>query len=701
MPNDPNVKVSDNKVPPAPAPKKPEAPAKPADSKTAPATESKKPDAPAKAADIKATPTAEVKKPETPTKPADSKAAPVAESKKPDAPAKPADSKTAPAAEPKKPDAPAKAADVKATPTAEAKKPETPEKPAESKTTPTTEPKKPDTPANSKAAPTTEQKKTDTSAKSADAKAAPTAEAKKPEAPTKPADSKTTPATEPKKPDIPAKPTDSKAIPTAEQKKTDTSAKSADAKAAPTAEAKKPEAPTKPADSKTTPATEPKKPDIPAKPTDSKAIPTAEQKKTDTSAKSADAKAAPDTEVKKLESPAKPADSKNVPATEPKKPDTPAKTTAIKNPNLSAVDPPKGVKITQIFSDRLEKPDDKALHDLPIPKEGEAFSMRLHPAYFYDFLEHPFTVNREVDDYKELYDSIKQNGINEPVKARPRAQGGLELLSGHRRHDIAMQLNYPVPVVIVQMDDDTARIEVVDGNLHRQDIPTSELARAAKMKMEALARKAGRRSKMEQLTSPQKRTDQIVAEDMGMSRNQVNRLVRIDSLVPELKKQVDDKKLPFNTAVELSYLKPEEQGEVVDFMRKEEVVPSMAQATKLKEVSKAAQEAEKKAAKAEPPKAQSTPTAAQTPSIFKQPVSEPPKPAPVDAKKIASIVKPKTAPEQKYVFTSSELKEYFLGDRQPTVAEVKRKVFDALDQQKRTAERERSKAALKDSLHSR
>ena len=186
-----------------------------------------------------------------------------------------------------------------------------------------------------------------------------------------------------------------------------------------------------------------------------------------------------------------------------------------------------------------------------------------------------------------------------------------------------------------------------------------------------------------------------------MSRNQVNRLVRIDSLVPELKKQVDDKKLPFNTAVELSYLKPEEQGEVVDFMRKEEVVPSMAQATKLKEVSKAAQEAEKKAVKSEPPKAPFTPPAAQTPSTFQQPVSEPPKPTPVDAKKIASIVKPKAEPEQKYVFTSSELKEYFPGDRQPTVAEVKRKVFDALDQQKRIAERERSKAALKDSLHSR
>lgn len=604
MPNDPNVKVSDNKVPPASEPKKPNAPVKPAEGKTAPAAEQKKPDTPAKSTDAKTAPATEVKKPETPAKPADSKAVPAAEPKKPDTPAKSADSKTAPVAEPKKSDTPAKSTDTKTAPAAEVKKPEAP-------------------------------------VKQADSKAAPAAESKKPDAPAKPADSKAAPAAEPKKPDTPAKPADSKTAPVAEQKKPDT--------------------PAKPADTKTTPTTEPKKPDIPAKPADSKTVPVAESKK----------------------------------------PDTPSKTTEVKNPNLSAVEPPKGVKITQIFSDRLEKPDDKALHDLPIPKEGEAFSMRLHPAYFYDFLEHPFTVNREVDDYKELYDSIKQNGINEPVKARPRAQGGLELLSGHRRHDIAMQLNYPVPVVIVQMDDDTARIEVVDGNLHRQDIPTSELARAAKMKMEALARKAGRRSKMEQLTSPQKRTDQIVAEDMGMSRNQVNRLVRIDSLVPELKKQVDDKKLPFNTAVELSYLKPEEQGEVVDFMRKEEVVPSMAQATKLKEVSKAAQEAEKKAVKSEPPKAPFTPTAAQTPSTFKQPVSESPKPAPVDAKKIASIVKPKAEPEQKYVFTSSELKEYFPGDRQPTVAEVKRKVFDALDQQKRIAERERSKAALKDSLHSR
>lgn len=78
----------------------------------------------------------------------------------------------------------------------------------------------------------------------------------------------------------------------------------------------------------------------------------------------------------------------------------------------------------------------------PQPKEGEGISMRLRPAYFFQFLDHPFSVNRETQDYKELFDSIKENGVNEPVKARPRNGGGLELISGHRRHDVAEQLNY-------------------------------------------------------------------------------------------------------------------------------------------------------------------------------------------------------------------------------------------------------------------
>lgn len=328
----------------------------------------------------------------------------------------------------------------------------------------------------------------------------------------------------------------------------------------------------------------------------------------------------------------------------------------------------KGVTITQVFADRLNYPSADDLKSLPIPKEGEGFSMRLHPSYFFHFLDHPFSINREVKDYKDLYESIRENGINEPIKARPRAEGGLELLSGHRRHDVARQLNYPVPVVIVQADDDTARIEVVDGNLHRQDIPTSELARAAKMKMEALARKAGRRSKLDQLVFPQKRTDQIVAEDMGMSRNQVNRLVRIDALVPELKQQVDDKKLPFNTAVELSYMKPDEQNKVVDFMAKEQVVPSMAQASALKEASRQAE------------------------TQAKNTLPSAPKPT-VDEKKIESIIKPKKEPELKVTFNAQELAPYF-PDRATTPGDVKRAVFEALDLRKKLQERRVQKNAI-------
>ena len=295
--------------------------------------------------------------------------------------------------------------------------------------------------------------------------------------------------------------------------------------------------------------------------------------------------------------------------------------------------------------------------------------MRLHPAYFFEFLEHPFTINRETKDYKDLRESIKENGIRDPVYCRPRDKGGLEIISGHRRHDIGTELNYPIPTIIVQADDDTARIAVVDGNLHRMDIPTSELARAAKMKMEALTRKAGRRSKMEQLTAPQKRSDQQVADDMGMSRNQVQRLVRLDSLVPELKQQVDDKKLPFNTAVELSYMNPDEQKKVVDFMQKEQVTPSMAQATALKEASRHAETLKK-----------------HTPSLAPAHA--------VDEKKIASIIKPKKEPELKVTLTADELRGYF-PDKQPTVAEAKRAIFDGLDMRKKALEKQAKKQDIK------
>ena len=643
----PEKKPDAAKLPNAP-PKTEKPPDKTDSMKPASAAESRKPED--KTGAVKPPP-AEVKKADTSGKDSRKDTVPTGDVKKPEASVK---SPPAPA-EAKKPDAPAntpgKVSGKAAAPVNSAEKPGAAAKPPENpaaKVIPEDSPKQPDG-------------KTDAASPPA------SAEAKKPDAPAnapgKVSSKDTAPVSGAETPGMTAKPLEKpaeKVIPENGPKKPD--GKTGATIPLTSVEAKKPDAPA----------------NIPGKIGGKDAAPVSSAEK-------------PGAEIKP---PAKAADEKKPTLNEPVPPAQKAEPSAkimlggkphdpITPPK--AADPPKepseqkGVRVTQIFEDRLDYPDEKALNSLPIPKEGEGFSMRLHPAYFYQFLDHPFSVNREVKDYIELYESIRDNGINEPVKARPREKGGLELISGHRRHDIASRLNYPVPVIIAQVDDDTARVEVVDGNLHRMDIPTSELARAAKMKMEALARKAGRRSKMEQLTSPEpkKRTDQIVAEDMGISRNQVNRLVKINDLVPELKQQVDDKKLPFNTAVELAYLKPDEQTKVVDVMKKEQIVPSMAQATALKEASRHADTMQKN-----------------LPSLA--PAHK------VDENKITSIIKPKKAPELKVTFTGAELKDFFPGEM-PSVAEVKRVVFDALkireEAYKRQAKRQAAKDAIKSPEH--
>lgn len=575
----------------------------------------------------------------------------------------------------------------------------------------------------------------------------PDAKPKHETAPEKPVTPEKANAPKPTKPPEPSKTPEPKTAPAPEGKKTEEKAAVNATKPSTKPTEKKPEEKAKPSEVAPAKATAPEKDTAPQTPPAKAESPKAPEAKDAISskvgdkAKAAEAKAssvapqkqaekvstapAPKAEPEKKAEPSKAA-SIPVPSTE-KQEKSPVKANAPKDakestsseekaspatdpkPKENATEPPKGVKITQIFADRLGKPTQEDLQKLPIPKEGEGFSMRLHPAYFFEFLDHPFSVNRETDDYRELYDSIKENGINEPIKARPRADGGLELISGHRRHDVAMQLNYPVPVVIVQADNDSAQIEVVDGNLHRKDIPTSELARAAKMKIEAMTRKAGRRSKMEQLASPQKRTDQLVAEEMGYSRTQLTRLVRIDSLVPEMKKMVDNKKMPFNVAVELSYMKPEEQKDLVDVMNKEQTVPSLSQAQQMKDASQKAAKAAKEAEKAAKPplqvvstpgKSESAPAvpasaatdskAAPTTTVPSTPPPAPKPPAPVDAKKFASIMKAKPEPELKVIFTGAELKDFFPG-KTPTVPEVKSAVFEALGLRKRLQEKQAKK----------
>ena len=345
-------------------------------------------------------------------------------------------------------------------------------------------------------------------------------------------------------------------------------------------------------------------------------------------------------------------------AAEPQKPtEQPKESTAA----TRTADGPKGSAVTKVFEDRLDAPTEADFLKLPVPSEGEIYSMAVHPAYLKDFLDHPFTVNRETQDYKDLFESIKTYGIREPVLCRPGRNGGLEIISGHRRHDIGAQLNYPIPVLIERVDEDDAQIQCVDGNLHRKDIPISELARAAQMKMDALKRKAGRRSKADILAGkePMKRSDEQVGEDLGMSRASVQRLMRVNQLEEPLKKMVDKKELPLDTAEQISHMKPTEQKTLADAIEKEGgKVPSKTEAVKLKEESRAGTLTTQKIEKSVAP------------------------------------TKREIDPPLKVTFQDDELRPYF-PEKGTTVATVKRTMFEAMDLRKRALERQKARDAEK------
>ena len=201
------------------------------------------------------------------------------------------------------------------------------------------------------------------------------------------------------------------------------------------------------------------------------------------------------------------------------------------------------------------------------------------------FKDHPFKV---VDDEAMLRttESIAQYGVLTPLIARP-LEGGYEIISGHRRaHAAELAGLTEVPVLVRQMDDDAATVLMVDSNLQRENILPSERAHAYKMKLEAMKRTAGRPSKenVSQLGT-QKRSDQIMAEELGESRNQIQRYIRLTNLIPELLEMVDQKQISFNPAVELSYLAPEEQEIFMQAMDEVQASPSLSQAQRLKKLA--------------------------------------------------------------------------------------------------------------------
>ena len=440
----------------------------------------------------------------------------------------------------------------------------TPDKAAENKT-PVTQPKPSEKAAEVKVAPTPAQKKQDEKPKAA----APTEKAD--------ADGKT-PVMPPKSPD-----------------------KAADAKPAPTPEAKKPEEKPKAVPSLENEDADGKKPDISPKPLEKpaeiKPTPTPEQKKPEDTPKTAAPTEKIDADGKKPGVPQKPSEKptefKSAPVSEPKNPEEKPKTDAptekastdskgsttqskpqekvVEVKPAPAVMPgpaalgPTGTKITKIFDERLMPPDEHAMKDLPVPKDGESYFITLHPAYLEKSEFNTVSVDTNSDDYKELRKSIELNGVKDPVLTRINPKGGLEILSGQRRHMIARELNYPVPAIIQKIDDNDAMILVADSNLHRPHISTYDLSRTLRNKMTAMKRKAGRK-KRGVPGADELQSDAMLAKEMGISTSKLNRIIRLSEATKAVCDAVDDNSLELSIASDLSFLSPEHQNAVIDLV---------------------------------------------------------------------------------------------------------------------------------------
>ena len=224
--------------------------------------------------------------------------------------------------------------------------------------------------------------------------------------------------------------------------------------------------------------------------------------------------------------------------------------------------------------DVIEKAHSQAEQVQQIPIDA------LHP-----FTNHPFKV---LDDEAMTWtvESIAQYGVLSPLIARPRPEGGYEIISGHRRQYAAKLAGLDtLPVIVRQMDDDAAVILMVDSNLQREHILPSERAFAYKMKLEALKNQGARSDLTSSQIGTKLRADEKVAQDLGESRNQIQRFIRLTNLVPELLDMVDEKKISFNPAVELSYLDEAQQRDFLEAMEDTQNAPSLSQAQQLKKMA--------------------------------------------------------------------------------------------------------------------
>ena len=202
----------------------------------------------------------------------------------------------------------------------------------------------------------------------------------------------------------------------------------------------------------------------------------------------------------------------------------------------------------------------------------------------FPFKDHPFKVLDD-ESMQRTVESVEQYGVLSPLIARPRSEGGYEIISGHRRQHAAQLAGLDVlPVIVRQMDDDAAVLLMVDSNLQRENILPSERAFAYKMKLEAL-KNQGARSDLTSVQVAPKLSTEKIGEEVGMSKDNVKRYIRLTNLVPELLDMVDEKKIAFNPAVELSYLDESQQRDFLEAMEDTQNAPSLSQAQRLKKLA--------------------------------------------------------------------------------------------------------------------
>mgnify|MGYP002603017701 CR=1 FL=1 len=203
----------------------------------------------------------------------------------------------------------------------------------------------------------------------------------------------------------------------------------------------------------------------------------------------------------------------------------------------------------------------------------------------FPFKNHPFKVLDD-ESMQRTVESVEQYGVLSPLIARPRPEGGYEIISGHRRQHAAQLAGLEtLPVIVRNMDDDAAVLLMVDSNLQRESILPSERAFAYKMKLEALKNQGARSDLTSSQVGMKLQALDIVGQEAGDSRNQVHRFIRLTSLIPELLDMVDEKKIAFNPAVELSYLDESQQRDFLEAMEDTQNAPSLSQAQQLKKMA--------------------------------------------------------------------------------------------------------------------